>query len=226
MSKQDIENILLSKNKSSSFDASNKNEKLLGVSKDNEKQSIVLKTKGSDKECQLYKNEVFRSKKMNHLKFTNFLPENYMITPDLREAINLITENEKFLCENWDRHDLPAVQVSGKYKERIKEIIREYDEDLVDALFEGRIRKSTVSTEHQKGKVRLISLYTKEKNKTIISLIFIDFYHLFIPSGNLGKPSERVMEENYNNQKNNDVCFSKYVKKESFKWLAKSPDTN
>lgn len=142
--------------------------------------------------------------------FTNFLPERMYLDSYINLGLKKIQDNPSLIARTEGRQDAPAVRYSGPYKEHIGAIISEYDSvykcggDLTDKLRSGFIRKSKIKDPlGNNGPFRLLSVYEKdiESNTTYFNLLFIDFYHLFIPSDHEGKPAEDVRRSEYNKRK-------------------------
>ncbi|MUN75568.1 hypothetical protein [Enterococcus casseliflavus] len=175
--------------------------------------------------CKLFKENLYESFSVESDKFTNFLPEEYLITENTLEQITSICTIKNCLCINYDNKEAPPVIYSGRHKERIKNILSYFqthsrceENELIDAFYDARIRKSTIANGHEKGSLRLISLYQKKGNQTFFYFLFADVHHLFVPSNYLGYDSEKQIKSTFNNHKNNPTSISKLISKEDFKW--------
>lgn len=177
--------------------------------------------------CMLYMDKVFDSINLKNEKFINFLPEKLLIDEETSDQLKFIANNHTCIYQNYDRHEAPSVRYHGDYKEHILNILKEYEQifgcdsnELEDALKEGRIRKSVVPNGISKGKIRVISLYEKniEENQSYFHLLFIDFYHLFIPSGHAGLDAKTNSSRTYNSYSSNKTHLHEIFKKEKFIW--------
>ncbi|MGX7393969.1 hypothetical protein [Carnobacterium mobile] len=177
--------------------------------------------------CRLFKDKVFDSIDIPNEEFINFLPEKLLIDDDTITQLNIIAEDESCLHKNYDRREAPPVGYYGLHKNHILNIIRAYEnkfncssKELENALLEGRIRKSTLPSGTSKGKTRVISLYEKdiEENQSYFNLLFIDLYHLFVPSGHAGLDSVTSLKRTYNDYKRNPTHIHEILKKEKFTW--------
>ena len=160
--------------------------------------------------------------------FINFLPERMYLDSYIDLGLKKMQKNPSLIAVTEDRQDAPAVKYSGPYKEHIGAVISKYDSiygcsgNLMTALSEGRIRKSKIKgLLENNGCFRLISEYSKDisTGTTYFDLLFIDFYHLFIPSKHRGKSADEVRKKTYNDRKKKcthelsefleDNCFEK-----------------
>lgn len=175
--------------------------------------------------CKLFKENLYESFSIENDRFTNFLPEKYLITENTLEQITSICTSKSCLCINYDNKEAPPVTYSGRHKERIKSILSYFqthsnceENELIEAFYDARIRKSTISNGSGKGNLRLISLYQKKDNQTFFYFLFADIHHLFVPSKHLGYDSDKQINSTFNNHKNNPTSISKLICKEDFKW--------
>lgn len=175
--------------------------------------------------CKLFKEDLFESFSVDNDKFTNFLPEKYLITEELSNQISSICTIKNCLCTNYDNKEAPPVTYSGNHKERIKRILTYFENhsncdtgEIVQAFHDARIRKSTINSSTGKGNLRLISLYEKKDGQTFFFFLFADVYHLFVPSRHLGYSSDRQIESTYNSYRNNRTSISDLISKDDFLW--------
>lgn len=198
--------------------------------------SKVTQTKSSTKKvsyqeepefyCDLYKNKIAPSINLKEELFTNFLPEKILIDVDTKKRISRIAESSDSISKNYDRKTAPKIIFSGKYRGHMENIMRNYDvifgnkqNELTKALENEFIVKSTVEDSLGKGNTRVISFWEKKDNKHYFHMLFIDFYHLFLPSNHAGYDSERQRHHTYNMYKNNHTCISKLLTIEKIKWV-------
>lgn len=181
--------------------------------------------------CRLYKGHIFDSFSVKE-DFTNFLPEKMYFTSETEGILDKIKKDKTTVYLNYDRKEPPAVTYSGQHKEHIKKVVEEFekissteDNDLVSALINGRIRKSTVMTNSQKGNLRIISLYEKDiaNNKTYFDFLFPDFYHMFVPSRHLGIDAYKTLRRVYNDYKNNSTSIKEVLSENEIEWIEKDP---
>lgn len=165
----------------------------------------------------LFKNRLFTCTNIENEYFTNFLPsEFYEIEPYIQEGLDSLQKDPTLL--SMSKRKVPANQVhcGGEFKDHIKNIIEFYDRDydcngqLLNSLIDGFVRKSKIESPlGDSGALRLISLYSKDlqTGNTYMDLIFIDFYHLFIPSKHKQKNAHVTRKEIYSQKKsrNNQV---------------------
>lgn len=176
--------------------------------------------------CDLYKNKLAPSIAIKKELFTTFLPEKYLIHPTIISHINRITESSDCISRNYDRKPAERIRYRGRYKDHMKNILEAYDiifesknSELVSALENEFIVKATVANANEKGKTRVISLWEKKDNKHFFHMLFIDFYHLFLPSNHAGYTSEKQRQSAYRAYKSNSTCIMKYLTTERIKWL-------
>lgn len=157
-----------------------------------------------------YKNSVCQCLDIPEELFINFLPEKMLFDSYITLGLQRIKDTPSLIARTEDNQDAPAVRYSGRYKEHIGAIISEYDSvykcggELTDNLKSGFIRKSKIKGPlGNNGSFRLISVYEKdiESNTTYFNLLFIDFYHLFIPSDHEGRSAEEIRRSVYNRRK-------------------------
>lgn len=160
--------------------------------------------------------------------FINFLPERMYLDSYIDLGLKKIKDNPSLIARTEDNQDAPAVRYSGRYREHIGAIISEYDRiygcegKLTEALENGFIRKSKIKgLLENNGCFRLVSKYSKDisSGTTYFDLLFIDFYHLFVPSQHKGQSADQVRKKTYNDRKKNcthelsefleDDCFEK-----------------
>lgn len=175
--------------------------------------------------CKLFKDNLFESFSIDSDKFTNFLPEKYLITEELTNQISSICTIKNCLCTNYDNKEAPPVTYSGNHKDRIKSILTYFENhsncetgEIIQAFHDARIRKSTINNNTGKGNLRLISLYEKKDGQTFFFFLFADVYHLFVPSRHLGYSSDRQIESTFNSYRNNTTSISDLISKDDFCW--------
>ena len=147
--------------------------------------------------------------------FTNLLPsEFYELEPYIQEGLNSLQKDPTLL--SMSKRKVPADQVrySGEFKDHIKNIMDFYDKDfdcngkLLNSLTDGFIRKSKIESPlGDSSALRLISLYSKdlETGTTYMDLLFIDFYHLFIPSKHKQKSAHAIRQEIYSQKRKRNL---------------------
>lgn len=160
----------------------------------------------------LFRNKLFKCFNIEDELFTNLLPsEFYEIESYIEEGLKALQNTPSLI--SMSKQKVPASQVyyRGEFKEHIKNIVGFYDKDydcdgqLVDSLLDGFIWKSKIESPlGDSGALRLISLYSKdlETGSNYMDLLFVDFYHLFIPSRHKQK-SANVTRQNIYLQKRN-----------------------
>lgn len=135
------------------------------------------------------------SVRLPDLKFTNCIPVNVdegSLESSVEMAFGMLHSNPqsiKSFCE--------PVTLSGKNKQRIERVISNYlDEDTIrdssDLLYKSDLRAASIN--NSRSSFRVVSLYAVEPrkhkqqkhSKHILSVIFVDPYHLFIPSKDFG----------------------------------------
>lgn len=157
------------------------------------------------------------SKKSKYIKneFTNFV-DDLLTDTDVENVVNVLNNNLDDLSN--------AKQLSVGIKntlegERIKKILRLYFsfDDLPEE--EHLFTRAIVNTELQKirddaGPVRVVMVNMKDmiSNKYYSQIIFVDLYHLFIPSKHNGKTADEAKEISYKQHEELDVCLSKHLK--------------
>ena len=185
------------------------------------KEVIDVSTKITDSENSLRKVSSYPEPKINYRfynekvcecldipeeYFTNLLPDKWCLDGYIEMGINSLEENPQLIAESKNRDKASCVNCTGTYKEHIKAIMAKYDDlhqsngKLISLLEDGFIRKSGIQTPlGDNGSMRLISLYRKdiETGMTYFELLFIDFYHLFIPSKHNGKDPDYVRKDTY-----------------------------
>ena len=151
-------------------------------------------------ECSYWKGALCCSKKIDSEYFTNYVATEFNERESyIDDGIKEIETNIDCILKTEDRNFPSNVNFNnnGKFDKHIKTILNEYlGEDCTNYL--GRIRKTTIKGPlGDKGQLRLISIYTKDVETGIshLDLLFIDFYHLFIPSTHNGVPAEEVMKK-------------------------------
>lgn len=173
----------------------------------------------------LYKNEIFNSINLEEEYFTNFLPSFEVLDGYIEVGLDKLKNKPGLLSHTEKRNNADSVRVSGEFKDRIESIVLHYDvlnsDDgkLVEALHDGFIRKSKIETPlGDSGALRLISLYSKDitSDKTYFDLLFIDFYHLFIPSPYKGVPAKIHAKSVYNKRKKCNETVHKHLKSNLF----------
>lgn len=176
--------------------------------------------------CDLYKNKIVPSINFKEELFTNFLPERILIDNDTKNQINRIAENSECISKNYDRKVAQKIRYSGKYRDHMKKVLEKYDSlfenengELTMALENEFIVKATVESTNEKGKIRVLSFWEKKENKHFFHMLFIDFYHLFLPSSHAGYDSEKQRQTTYKMYENNTTCISSWLTAEKIKWL-------
>lgn len=165
----------------------------------------------------LYNNQFFCSINDSRLMFTNFLQEDLLIDDTLKNSLNIIFKDSECIFRK-----LKSVEYSGKNSERIRYILNLYSvnfkeskEKLEQHLQEGQIYKTAFSLDkNEQGKIRIISVvHLDDKNENyILELLFIDLYHLFIPSSHKGYTSQKQLERTYNDYKTGTTHIKDFVK--------------
>ncbi|WP_157456216.1 hypothetical protein [Carnobacterium maltaromaticum] len=167
-------------------------------------------------ECSYWNGKLCCSKKIDSEYFTNHLAEFYERDGYIDEGMKQIKADIDCISKTEDRKFPSNVDFNddGKFDKRIQTILNEYlNEDCNDYF--GRIRKTTLKTPLGKnGQLRLISVYTIDTDTGIshLDLLFIDFYHLFIPSKHNGLSAEEAMKINYEKHKKHNKCMHECFK--------------
>ncbi|MDT2659005.1 hypothetical protein P7E02_03950 [Enterococcus hulanensis] len=176
--------------------------------------------------CDLYKDRIAPSINFQRELFTNFLPERFLIDSGTKSQINQIAENSDCISKNYDRKAAQKIRYSGKYKEHMKSIVKMYDSifenehnELSTALEDEFLVKATIEDDSGKGKTRVISFWEKKDDEHLLHMLFIDFYHLFLPSNHAGYDSDKQRRATYKMYANNPTCISKWLTTEKIKWL-------
>ena len=174
-----------------------------------------------------YKNSVCQCLDIPEELFINFLPEKILFDSYITLGLEKIKDNPSLIARTEDNQDAPAVRYSGRYREHIGAIISEYDRiygcegKLTEALENGFIRKSKVKgLLENNGCFRLVSKYSKDisSGTTYFDLLFIDFYHLFVPSQHKVQSADQVREKTYNDRKRNCTHeLSEFLEDDFFK---------
>ncbi|WP_413496935.1 hypothetical protein [Carnobacterium maltaromaticum] len=170
-------------------------------------------------ECSYWKGNLCCSKKIDSEYLTNYVAEEYFDRdPYIDECAKAIKTNISYISKTEDRKFPSNVDFNdkGNFNKHIKIFLDEFlGEDSRKYLDASRIRKTTVkSALGDKGQLRLISVYTKDTKTGIshLDLLFIDFYHLFIPSKHNGLSAEEAMKINYERNKKHTKCMHKCFK--------------
>lgn len=173
--------------------------------------STVVHQDEPELKYRLFKNRLFTCTNIENEYFTNFLPsEFYEIEPYIQEGLELLQKDPTLL--SMSKRKVPANQVhcGGEFKDHIKNIMEFYDKDydcngqLLNGLIDGFVRKSKIESPlGDSSSLRLISLYSKDlkTGNTYMDLIFIDFYHLFIPSKHKQKSAHVIRQEIYSQKR-------------------------
>lgn len=166
---------------------------------------------------QLYNNQFFDSINNSQLMFTNFLQDSFLVNENLKESLDNIFKNSEYIFR-----ESKLVKYSGKNKVRIKNIINLYSvvfdeskEILEKHLQDGQIYKTAFSlNKNEKGKIRIVSVvHLDDKTENyLFKLLFIDLYHLFIPSSHNGYSSDKQLKKTYNDYKTGTTHIKDYVK--------------
>lgn len=206
------------------------NEVLKGASVTNDSiqkttMSKALSQEEPDIKYRFYKDTVFESVNIEQHYFTNFLPDFDAFDGYIDEGINKLKVSPSLLSKTEKRENAEEVKLAGKFINRIEAIIAEYDSlnndegHLIELLKDGFIRKSKIETPlGDSGALRLISVYSKDidSQKTYFDLLFIDFYHLFIPSKHGGLSAEECAKKVYIQRKSCSERVHKYLKEDVF----------
>lgn len=163
-------------------------------------------------ECSYWNGELSGSKKIESAYFTNFIAsEFYERESYIEKGVDEIRGNIDCISKSQDGEFPSNVDFNdrGKFNDHIKMILNAYLEEDCSEYF-GRIKKTTIESPlGDKGQLRLISVYRKDSETGIshLDLLFIDFYHLFIPSKHNGVSAEEMMKKNYEKNKNHSGCY-------------------
>lgn len=173
----------------------------------------------------LYKNKVFDSINIEEEYFTNFLPDFESFDGYIKFGLDKLKSTPQLLSHTESRNNADSIRMTGEFKSRTEKIISYYDilneddGDLIELLHDGFIRKSKIETPlGDSGALRLISVYSKdiEEDTTYFDLLFIDFYHLFIPSRHKGIGAKDHALKVYEERKKCDKTVHKHIKEDVF----------
>lgn len=165
----------------------------------------------------LYNDQFFSSINDSQISFTNFLQEDLLIDETLQSSLEIIFKNSEYIYK-----ESKFIRYPGSNSERIQKIINLYSdsfeeskEQLENHLLDGRIYKTAFSLDkNERGKIRIISVgHLDDKNENYIyELLFIDLYHLFIPSSHKGYTSQKQLERTYNDYRTGTTHIKDFVK--------------
>ncbi len=173
----------------------------------------------------LYEGKVFEPVNLEEELFTNFLPPFEAFDGYIEEGLKKLKTSPQLLSHTEKREKAKEVQLRGEFEHHIENIISQYDflnndnGKLIDSLRDGFIRKSKIESPlGDNGALRLISVYSKdiEKNISYFDLLFIDFYHLFIPSKHNGLSARENAKKVYADRKNHKDSVHKYLSSDVF----------
>lgn len=166
-------------------------------------------------ECSFWNDSACSSKKIESEFFTNYLAEFYELDGYIENGLKKIRLNIDCISKTEDRKFPSVVRFNdkGNFSNHIKNILNDYlGEDCNN--YYGRIVKTTLKTPlGHNGQMRLISVYSKDATtgKSYLGLLFIDFYHLFIPSSHNGVTAQEMQKRNYLKNKKYTKCMSSYL---------------
>lgn len=153
-----------------------------------------------------YKGKVFETIDLKDEFFINHLPPFERFDGYISTGLAKLKITPQLLSHTEKREAATDVKLTGEFKSHIENIIAHYDNlnsdngELSRLLKDGFIRKSKIETPlGDSGALRLISVYSKdiENQTTYFDLLFIDFYHLFIPSKHKGISAKNHSREVY-----------------------------
>jgi hypothetical protein len=153
---------------------------------------------------EFYNDKVRQSKKLDEIKFTNFVTDR--ISTDILIRLQELASNPSIIKDDADVTNLNA---------KIESCLRLYVDRDVNT---EQIFKSTLKTDlGVKTTVRVFSIVDLKRddsgrNVAIFRIGLIDPFHLVIPSKHLKLTKEQMEEKVFRENRNNTVCLSKFCK--------------
>lgn len=141
-----------------------------------------------------FSQDAYRCYNLPDIEFTNCLPrlDEAAIASDIELAIKKLGENCEIILDGKT-----YVNVSGRHKDRIESILKQYISDdkyesCIDYIYKSDVREASLNGD--RGKFRIVSLYVVKFNDNLnqgntehkLVVLFFDPYHLFIPSSDFG----------------------------------------
>lgn len=127
--------------------------------------------------------------------FTNMLcEEKILVDPFIIEGLDMLKKNPEIVLNQSSQVKYNEKELRGQ---RIRKIISQYLPDEVFLEFEDNFRKTDIRTNCSislRGTFRVISLINLENKQWYVYIIFLDPYHLFLPSEDSKK--KKTWEEN------------------------------
>lgn len=151
-----------------------------------------------------------KSKHLPSYKFTNFI--DVFSEPNTEFAISKMNEDL-----NCIKKRVSSVDITSQNRDRLLGIINNYL-DGPSYNFEDDFKKTTLPDMlGAEGSFRVVSLFYKDmKTKEhFLYILFVDPYHLFIPSKHKKKTADEMLADTYAKYNSNLNCISKLIKVET-----------